>query len=321
MFGIDRFLLLIALPGVIAISLVEALVLSRRGGYDWRAAGVSLLDVLLRVAIQIFLPLSIAAPLIKLAFDHRLATIALDTATALAVLFVGQEFCYYWYHRAAHRVRWFWCNHAVHHTPNQLNLSAAYRIGILGRLSGSTLFFVPLVWLGFAPKLVFAVLQLNLLYQFWIHATWIPKLGWLEGVLNTPSAHRVHHAANLEYLDANYGGVLLVFDRLFGTYRPERDDVPCRYGLVKPMTSHNPLRVEFGAWFELGRDLARARSLRAGIGALLMPPGWRADGPSETTEALRERHASTAAAVDTSAAGLRIDSVPHVSGVSVTRLT
>ena len=183
-------------------------------------------------------------------------------------------------------MRWFWCNHAVHHSSNQLNLSAALRIGILGRLTGTAVFFVPLVWLGFPPKVVFAMLQLNLLYQFWIHATWIPKLGWLEWVLNTPSAHRVHHAANLEYLDANYGGVLIVFDRLFGTYRTERDDVPCRYGLVTPLHSYNPLRVEFQAWWQMARDVARTRSLRAMLGTLLMPPGWRADGPGETTEAL-----------------------------------
>ena len=293
MFGLDKFLLFVALPIVVGASLLEALVLARRGGYDWRATGVSLLDLLLRVSIQIFLPLSIAAPLIALAYEQRLATIALDTLPALFALFIGQEFCYYWYHRAAHRVRWFWCNHAVHHSPNQLNLSAAYRIGIFGRLTGVAVFFVPLVWLGFPPKVVFAMLQLNLLYQFWIHATWIPRLGWLEVVLNTPSAHRVHHAANLEYLDANYGGVLIVFDRLFGTYRAERDDLPCRYGLVTPMTSYNPLRVEFTPWWQLGRDLLRARSLRAFLGTLLMPPGWKADGPGDTTEELRRRVQAT----------------------------
>ena len=291
MSGIDKFLLLVALPIVVAASLIEALLLSRRGGYDWRAMGVSLLDLALRITIQIFLPLTIAAPLIALAYRYRLATIELDSTAALLALFIGQEFCYYWYHRAAHRVRWFWCSHVVHHSPNQLSLSAAYRIGIFGRLTGTAAFFVPLVWLGFPPKVVFAMLQLNLLYQFWIHATWIPKLGWLEAVLNTPSAHRVHHAANLEYLDANYGGVLIVFDRLCGTYRAERDDLPCRYGLVTPVTTYNALRIEFEPWSQLGRDLLRARSLRAVFGALLMPPGWRADGPGQTTQDLRRRQA------------------------------
>jgi sterol desaturase/sphingolipid hydroxylase (fatty acid hydroxylase superfamily) len=286
---LDKFLLLVALPAVVLASVAEAVVLSRRQGYDWRASGVSLLDLFARISVQIFLPLSIATPLIVLAYRHRLATIELDGWSMLLALFLGQELCYYAFHRAAHRVRWFWCNHAVHHSSNELNLAAAYRIGVLSRLSGSTVFYVPLIWLGFPPRVVFEVLSLNLLYQFWIHATWIPKLGWLEYVLNTPSAHRVHHAANLEYLDANYGGVLIVFDRLFGTYRAERDDVPCRYGLVEPMTGYNPLRIELAQWIALARDLASVRSLRALFGHLAMPPGWSPHGPGTTTEARRAR--------------------------------
>jgi hypothetical protein len=135
-----------------------------------------------------------------------------------------------------------------------------------------------------------------LLYQFWIHATWIPKLGWLEAIFNTPSAHRVHHAANLDYLDANFGGVLIVFDRLFGTCVKERDDLPCRYGLVEPMTSYNPFKVQFSQWVSLLRDLAGARSVRAFCGYLLMPPGWAPHGEGSTTAELRARRHPTAAA-------------------------
>jgi sterol desaturase/sphingolipid hydroxylase (fatty acid hydroxylase superfamily) len=286
---IEKFLLFVAAPAVLVFALIEAVVLSRRQRYDWRAFGVSSFDLLLRIAVGLLLPLSIAAPLVAWAVQHRLTTIALDDGLAVLLLFIGQEFCYYWYHRAAHRVRWFWGNHSVHHSPNELNLSAAFRIGAFGRLTGTTLFFVPLIWLGFDVRTVFAVLTLNLLYQFWIHATWIPKLGWLEYVLNTPSAHRVHHAANPEYLDANYGGVLIVFDRLFGTYIAERDDVPCRYGLVHPQTSYNPLRVEFAQWLSLAQDLLRARNVRAVFGHLFMPPGWRPDGAGDTTAELRAR--------------------------------
>jgi sterol desaturase/sphingolipid hydroxylase (fatty acid hydroxylase superfamily) len=290
--NLDKFLLFVALPTVVLASLIEAVVLSRMRAYDWRATGISLFDLAGRVSMQIFLPLTIALPLINLAFTYRLGTIELMTVWAFVALFVGQEFCYYWYHRAAHRVRWFWCNHAVHHSPNDLNLSAAYRIGMLGRLSGTSLFFVPLVFLGFPPKVVFQMLSLNLLYQFWIHATWIPKLGWFEYLFNTPSAHRVHHAANLDYLDANYGGVLIVFDRLFGTYRAERDDLPCRYGWVKPMVGHNFFAIEFSQWRALFNDLRTARSPRAVLGYLFMPPGWQPDGAGETTEALRARVSS-----------------------------
>jgi sterol desaturase/sphingolipid hydroxylase (fatty acid hydroxylase superfamily) len=279
-----------ALPIVLLASLIEALVLSwkKPGSYDWKAAAVSVTDQVLR-RFMALLPLSIAAPIFAWAFEHRLMDLSLSSPAMVLLLFVGQEFCYYWYHRAAHRVRWFWATHSVHHSPNQLNLSAAYRLGITGRLTGTAVFFTPLVWLGFPPNVVIATLAINLLYQFWIHATWIPKLGWLEYVLNTPSAHRVHHASNLEYLDANYGGVLIIFDRLFGTYRAEREELPCVYGLVKPVTSYNPLVVEFGPWAALFKDLASARSVGAFFGYLLCPPGWKPNGQGETTEDLRAR--------------------------------
>ncbi len=289
---IEKLLLFVAAPTVIVLSLAEAVVLTRRGGYDWRGLGVSYFDFVLRIAVKLWLPITIAAPVVWWVQQRQLTPLALDSWANALLLFIGLECCYYWLHRAAHRVRWFWCNHAVHHSPNQLNLAASVRIGAFGGLSGNVIFVLPLVWLGFDLRAVAAALTLNLLYQFWIHATWIPKLGWLEGILNTPSAHRVHHAANLEYLDANYGGVLVIFDRLFGTYIAERDDLPCRYGWVHPIHSHNPLKVEFAQWGWLARDLwaaARGGQCRAFFGMIVMPPGWMPNGPSDTTEALRER--------------------------------
>lgn len=287
---LEKFLLFVAAPTVLTCALLEAVVLSWRSQYDWRAFGVSIFDYVLRIVITVFLPLTIIQPLIPWVEAHRLATIKVDDFTTGFALFITLEFFYYWLHRCGHRVRWFWSNHAVHHTSNQLNLGASLRIGAMGRLIGNSIFLLPMVWIGFELRTVAAALTLNLLYQFWIHATWIPKLGWLEGILNTPSAHRVHHAANLEYLDANYGGVLVIFDRLFGTYIAERDDLPCRYGLVHPMTSYNPLKVEFAQWVSLARDLAGARSLRALLGYLVKPPGWSPHGPGFTTEELRAAH-------------------------------
>ncbi|OYT90398.1 MAG: fatty acid hydroxylase [Burkholderiales bacterium PBB3] len=286
----ERRIFLYALIFVVVASLLEAVVLSRsKNGYDWRAMGVSFFSLVARTAVSIALPLTLAEPLFAWAWEHRIATMPLNSALAFVVLFVGLEFCYYWFHRASHRMRWFWANHAVHHSPNDLTLAAALRFGIFGKFIGTAVFFVPLVWLGFSTEVVLTSLALNLLYQFWIHATWIPKLGWLEYALNTPSAHRVHHAANLEYLDANYGGVLVLFDRLFGTYRAEREDVSIRYGLVKPQLSYNPLKVEMQEWWALCKDLARARSLKAAVGHIVMPPGWQPDGKGETTEALRQQ--------------------------------
>ena len=259
---------------VLAAATLEGLVQSfvRRRAYDWRAYGASLADAVGRRAVDA-LGLSIAAPVLAWAHANRVDTISLSTPAAFALLFVGQEFCYYWYHRAAHRVRWFWATHAVHHSPNELTLAAALRLGWTGKLTGTALFFAPLVWLGFPPLAVVATLAANLLYQFWLHAPWMPRLGPLEWVLNTPTHHKVHHASNPEYLDRNYGGVLIVFDRMFGTFAQERDGVQLRYGLTTPLLTHNPLRIAFHEWANLGRDLWRAKGWRAKISTLFGPPG------------------------------------------------
>jgi sterol desaturase/sphingolipid hydroxylase (fatty acid hydroxylase superfamily) len=284
---LEQFLLFVAAPTVLLLSIAEGVVLSIIRSYDWRAFGVSIVDYVLRIVVTVAVPFSIVWPLVPWVEAHRLTTITVDDVPTALLLFITLEFFYYWQHRAYHRIRWFWNHHAVHHSTQELNLGAALRIGAFGKIIGNVVFLLPMVWIGFDLRLVAAALALNLLYQFWIHATWIPKLGWLEGWLNTPSAHRVHHAANLEYLDANYGGVLVVFDRLFGTYVPERDDLPCRYGLVKPMTSYNPLVVEFSQYVAMLRDLLAARSLRAVLGHVFMPPGWSPHGPGTTTEAMR----------------------------------
>jgi sterol desaturase/sphingolipid hydroxylase (fatty acid hydroxylase superfamily) len=279
--------------GLIGMGLLEAVVLSRLrpGSYDWKGHHVSLATTVMR-GFTDWIPLSFLLPGGAWLYEHRLFDIPLNTFWGLLVLLLSQEFCYYWFHRASHRVRWFWANHAVHHSPNQYTLSSAYRLGITGKVTGMLLWFLPMCLIGFTPKVVVISFVANLLFQFWIHAEWIPKLGWLEGIINTASAHRVHHAANLEYLDANYGGVLLVFDRLFGTYVPERDDIKARYGLVKPVDTYNPIKVCFWEYGPLLRDLRKARSAREVLGYLFAPPGWAPDGQGQTTEDMR-REAST----------------------------
>ncbi len=271
--------LLMLLAFVLVVAVLEGLVRSfwLRQAYDWRAFATSLGDVVGRRAVDA-LGLSVALPVLAFVHRHRLTDLSLNTPQAFALLFVGQEFCYYWYHRCAHRSAWFWASHCVHHSPRELTLAAALRLGWTGKLTGTTLFFAPLVWLGFPVNAVLATLALNLLYQFWLHAPWLPRLGPLEWVLNTPAHHSVHHASNAEYLDCNYGAVLIVFDRLFGTFAERRDDVPIRYGLTEALDTYNPLRINAHGWRQLGRRLRAARGLRGWLVALFGPPGEPAGG-------------------------------------------
>jgi hypothetical protein len=139
---------------------------------------------------------------------------------------------------------------------------------------GEAIFNLPLVWLGVRPEVVGATLLFSLLYQFWLHTELVPRLGWLEWVLNTPSHHRVHHASNPEYLDRNFGGTLIVFDRLFGTFVAQRPDLPCRYGLVKRLVSYNPGFIAVHEWLAMARDVRRANSWWERLGYVLGPPGW-----------------------------------------------
>lgn len=207
-----------------------------------------------------------------LAYQYRLFDIPIAGLGSALLLFLTVEFFYYWHHRAAHRVRWLWATHAVHHSPTRLNYTSGVRLGWTGAISGNFLFFLPAVWLGFHPVAVFGMLALNLVYQFFIHTELNPHLGPLEYVLNTPRHHQVHHASNAQCLDKNYGGVLIIFDRLFGTFQPKPHDEPLRYGLVHPIQSRNPLAILFGEWRRMARDVVRARTLGGRFRALFGPP-------------------------------------------------
>jgi len=238
---------------------------------DLRAVAASLADALVRRAADVA-GLTALAPLPAFAYAHRLATIRMEGVATWVGLYLLVEFTYYWHHRLTHRVRWFWATHSVHHSSNELMLASAVRLGWTGRLGGAIAFFTPLVWLGFPPAAVFGLVAAGLFWQFWLHADWLPRLGPLEWVLNTPTHHRVHHASNPEYLDCNYGSSLIVFDRLFDTFVALRDDIEIRYGLTRPVLSHNPLRIAFNEWLALGRDVRAARGARARLGVLFGPP-------------------------------------------------
>jgi sterol desaturase/sphingolipid hydroxylase (fatty acid hydroxylase superfamily) len=212
----------------------------------------------------------VAFPL-YLAYQHRLFEIPI-TIVMLVILFVLVDFAEYWFHRAAHRVRFMWASHSVHHSTTRFNLTAAVRLPWTGALSGAVLFFLPLTLVGFHPLAVTAMALLNLIYQFFLHTEHAPRLGPLEWVLNTPAHHRVHHASNESCLDKNFSGVFIIWDRLFGTFAEAPQDEKLRFGLVSPLPSQSLLTVNFHEWRKLLRDTWRARGLKARLRVLVGAP-------------------------------------------------
>ncbi len=206
----------------------------------------------------------------------------------LAAAFVLDDLAYYWWHRASHRVRWLWADHVQHHSSQHYNLSTALRQPVTGVLTPGFLFRAPLFVLGFPVPMLAFVHGLNLVYQFWIHTEAIGKCPRLfEAVMNTPSHHRVHHATNARYLDANYAGVFIVWDRMFGTFVAEEASDPPRYGIVRNLGTFNPVRVALHEWVGLVTDLSRARSVRDVAGYVFGPPGWSPDGSRETSDSIK----------------------------------
>ena len=204
----------------------------------------------------------------------------MDDWRSWAAGFLLTDFTYYWQHRWSHTIRWFWANHATHHSSNELNLPAAFRLSWTADLTGVWLFFLPAIYLGLHPAAMWLMLIINLRYQLLLHTEAVGKLGPLEWVLNTPSHHRVHHASNPAYLDKNFGGMLIVFDRLFGTFAEERIDQPPRYGLTDPLASHNPFVIVFHEWGRLFRDMwAERRRPWASLCVLAARPGRRPRDP------------------------------------------
>ncbi len=186
-----------------------------------------------------------------------------------AALFFVDDFAYYIFHRVSHESRLFWNFHVVHHSSQHYNLSVAVRqswfSGIL-----HWIFYAPVMLLGFAPWMFALMHGFNLIYQFWIHTRFIRTLGPLEYILNTPSHHRVHHGVNEAYLDKNYAGVLIIWDRMFGSFIAETEEP--RYGIVKPISSYNPLWINTHAWFEMFDAMKERRGIRAKLRCVFASP-------------------------------------------------
>lgn len=203
-------------------------------------------------------------------FGWKLFDIEMGPLSFIALM-VAQDFCYYWFHRASHRVRWMWAAHVVHHSSENMNFSTAFRQSLMYPFAGMWIFWLPLVIVGFDPNWVVFVVLLNLGLQFFVHTQAVKSLGPLEWIFNTPSHHRVHHGRNPQYIDKNYAGILIIWDKLFGTFEPEVDTVI--YGITKPINSFNPLKVTFSEWRDMFTEVtATGLSLKQRLQILFAPP-------------------------------------------------
>jgi sterol desaturase/sphingolipid hydroxylase (fatty acid hydroxylase superfamily) len=229
-----------------------------------------------------------AVALYALAYQLTPLRVGLHWWTTAPLMLLAQDFCYYWSHRSNHRVRLLWAQHVVHHSSRHYNLSTALRQPWTDLSFG--VFYLPMVLIGISPAAVAFCSSVSLVYQFWIHTERIGKF-WspIEFVFNTPSHHRVHHASQGGYLDRNFGGILIVWDRLFRSFEPETERPV--YGLTKNISTYNPLRVATHEYASIGRDLVAARNWRERLGYLFRGPGW---APADVSAAA---NATTAAEV------------------------
>ena len=209
----------------------------------------------------------------------------------ILIALIAQDFVYYWKHRASHRIRWFWAAHVVHHSSAHYNLTTALRQPWISHFTGYAAMSIPLVLLGFHPLLIGFVAAINLLYQYWIHTELIGRMPrWFEAVFNTPSHHRVHHSVHPRHLDANYAGIFIIWDKMFGSFVSEGQGEEMTYGVVTPINTYNPIKIAFAEWANIFKDVF-SPTYKVGLWArlkyALAPPGYSHDGSRQSSEDIK----------------------------------
>lgn len=224
---------------------------------------------------------------LALVYQFRIFEPSRNTWWYWVLIFFADDFSYYWFHRMSHQIRYFWASHVVHHSSEFYNLGTALRQTWTGNISGSFLFYLWMPLVGFHPVDVVLMQAVSLLYQFWIHTEAINKMPrFFELILNTPSHHRVHHGSDVKYLDKNHGGILIIWDRMFGTFQAEEERP--KYGLTQNLATYNIFSIAFHEWKSIINDISKAPDWKTRFGYVFGPPGWSHDGSRKTTEQLRE---------------------------------
>lgn len=208
---------------------------------------------------------------------------------AWGLLFFLDDFAYYWFHRMNHEVRLFWAGHVPHHSSQKMNYGTALRQGV-GERVHKYLFWLWLPLLGFDALMIFVVMSVNLIYQFWVHTELVDKMPrWFEFIFNTPSHHRVHHASNIRYLDCNHAGVFIIWDRIFGTFSPEVSSEKVVYGLTTNIDTYHPIKVAGHEYAAIWKDVLRAKKWSHKLSYIFKAPGWSHDGADRRAKVLRRQ--------------------------------
>jgi sterol desaturase/sphingolipid hydroxylase (fatty acid hydroxylase superfamily) len=222
----------------------------------------------------------------SLIYQYRFFDLPATSWWAWLICFFGDDFSWYWFHRLSHQIRFLWASHSVHHSPEVFSLSGGMRVPWTSNFTGNFLFWAWLPLLGIEPAMIVFMKALSVIYQFWLHTEMIRKMpGWFEVFFNTPSHHRVHHGSDIDYLDKNHGGFLIIWDKLFGTFQKETHKTI--YGLTKKISSTNPFIIAVHEWKNLFKDLKKANKLKDYLNYIFNSPGWSNDGSSKTTRQLR----------------------------------
>ena len=260
----SSLIILLLAPVFVFFVLLEIIYYRRTNLYSIKDTAANISLSIMFQAVDVVFTILVVKTVYTWVFIHGLHIFIKNNWFNLLLLFIAQDFLYYWFHRTFHTVRWGWAAHITHHSSEHLNFSTSFRQSLMYPFSGMWLFWLPLALIGFNPDTVIAVVAINLAFQFFIHTQlmgkFYGKLAWIELIFNTPSHHRAHHATNPEYLDKNYGGLLIIWDRIYGTFEPEVA-TPV-YGLVHQVNSHNPLVLTFHEWAAMFKDVWRDKDLR-----------------------------------------------------------
>lgn len=274
-----------AIPAFILLMIVESIVSAIQDAqlYEIKDTAASLAMGIGNVIIKLF----IKGPILGvyfLAYQFRFFNIGYQW-WAWLLLFVLEDLTYYVYHRVSHECRFFWAAHVNHHSSQRYNLSTALRQTWTGIFTGF-IFWLWLPLLGFHPIMVATQQAISLLYQFWIHTETIDRLGYLEKFMNTPSHHRVHHGSDIKYLDKNHAGILIIWDKLLGTFQPEEERVT--YGLTRNINTFNPIKIAMHEWQDMWRDIKQPLPFKVRLGYIFGPPGWSHDGSRLTVRKMQK---------------------------------